>query len=474
MNEERNELYSLIRNISVQHSYDEYTTNMLLATIPTMIEYYGEQYKDHILSVITEVPIVFVEKPAEMLSAMQAVSQPNVVDIDEQSVASEADVNMASGGYFSEPVLRQINGKFELDGTKRAVVVKKHDKDVRLTMSTLVHELSHAIKSFNMEYELSSTESGVPILTRRSGLNQEKQMLEFRDGTIIKTNIYRKSVGLEEGNNSSDEEHIMNKIIGQELNGLPLEVQTLVKACGSEVYKTGGYILEKVIAEELKEQLKCDLIKDSIEGTHSLEDAFEERIGSGRFDEFGTILDKKTKNFYQSMRRSPVDMDFLDGKLVILGYTKEFLQLQAESFRIRMQINAVRNEISGIERRKDISPTLEQALLAKVAVPVETSSGKPFYKINSLDDKIETCVSEQTLVTCFSREDGSFDFERFLDIDNPYSENSWQNLGMIVQEREVDGKIQRMVCTEMDIQHLVDVQKEKRSKAPNNGEIDDI
>ena len=128
-----------------------------------------------------------------------------------------------------------------------------------------------------------------------------------------------------------------------------------------------------------------------------------------------------------------------------------------------------------IVQEKAISSPIEEAINEGLIERVNSPREITFYTIkNYFKENGQTSMSEQTILEYFTRDDGTFDSEKLDDICNPFSETTWQSLGLIVQEREVDGVIQRMVYTEMDRQHSLHARPKAKSKEQCDGEIGDI
>ena len=103
-------------------------------------------------------------------------------------------------------------GNYEIGDVKGIVAFNDNNYNDKVEKSTMIHELCHAIKSANGEYEINGD-----ILINRSGLIEKYYKLSIdENGTVTKSLMKETGVGMEEGFTSLQQEKISRKVFDDE------------------------------------------------------------------------------------------------------------------------------------------------------------------------------------------------------------------------------------------------------------------
>lgn len=206
-------------------------------------------------------------------------------------MVKEGELKRASGVYQSTPCFSISENEVELKGRDRTIGIKQWPDSMRIEeLVTFVHELGHAIKGHEKEFELQNNEKGEQILVERSGLAYNTYKVTLQQGMVVMEVLDERNLGLEEGINTLDEEEIINNILfrkEQDTHLLPENCRDYlekVKTKGEkEPYKVTGYVLQKVFSERIMYDLglKKAIKKDQLEGKNTIEAKYNERFEDG-------------------------------------------------------------------------------------------------------------------------------------------------------------------------------------------------
>ncbi len=193
-----------IENIIKQFNYDETLANFLRELYPEFINYLGKDKEPIIYEALLNTPIVLCN------NVYTALKKANLLDTDDSSLVSNADLKRASGVYQSTPIVKYNpeTNTYYISEIKRLVAINAQDFTSEFSKTTLIHELSHLIKSYYEECTITND-----ILTIRSGLITIIEKLTVENGHVKKTLISEQSIGLEEGLTSLMEEEIGKKLV---------------------------------------------------------------------------------------------------------------------------------------------------------------------------------------------------------------------------------------------------------------------
>lgn len=175
----------LLNILRTRYNYDDQMLKFLGELIPTMIEYFGEEYKDNIVSTFIETPIIITKK-----------------GIAKEIGDDTSNFLFVGGVYWYD--INTLNNKPEKCGKviiNDTIINPFSFNDVN-KVGVLVHELCHMVKS-----GLIINNDGT--LTHYVGLSQDY-------GKLINNEFEEQSVnnadGLEEALNAIDETMIMAKM----------------------------------------------------------------------------------------------------------------------------------------------------------------------------------------------------------------------------------------------------------------------
>lgn len=178
-------------------NYPQYLSLLLNKIFDSLVEYYGKENKDQIFASFYNTEVI--------------VSDGNIYDdlikegfeVDKYSIIQPEILKKSLGNYYSEPVLIHTSNGYDIKRVNRVVIILKNENKKEFLI-TLIHELSHMVKSFPHEFEINGNR-----LLRRSGLIKREEELTY-DGSIHIHLATEKGIGLEEGLNTLEEEEIMN------------------------------------------------------------------------------------------------------------------------------------------------------------------------------------------------------------------------------------------------------------------------
>lgn len=198
----------LIREIGKSKGYDDKLCNTLEKIIPAMIMHYGEEYRDLIFKVLEETTITMC-KPSE--NVYDTLNKLETIEEDE-SIVGIQDVKIAAGVSSTIPRISCKDGEFSIDKLERHIVLAFGDIESKAQIRTLVHEFSHALKSYENSHYIKDD-----IYYSRSGFIEIFERLSLdENGKVVRTLISEKNVGMEEGFNSLDDSIITSIITGED------------------------------------------------------------------------------------------------------------------------------------------------------------------------------------------------------------------------------------------------------------------
>lgn len=259
---------NIVRQIAQSKGYDDKLCNTLEKIISAAIMYYGEEYKDLILEVLSQTTITMCnsnENVYDVLNKLEAIKE-------DESIVSIQNIKMSAGVSTTIPQISYKDGEFVIDKLERHIVLAFGDIESKTQIRTLAHEFFHALKSYQNSHYIKDN-----IYYSRSGFIEifEKLSLD-ENNNVIRTLIKEKNVGMEEGFNSLDDSIVTSIITKEEKR--------------YESYKGPAIIAEEADdllghkSERIKAQLTGDIesYKELYNGT-SNENLFEEQ--SSNLDE---------------------------------------------------------------------------------------------------------------------------------------------------------------------------------------------
>lgn len=268
-----------LESIISEKAYSENIASMLRLSFPIMIEYYGHEYKDILFHTLKEITIEMPQDETNMYDIVQKYTPSNIEKRAQIGAVKEGELKRASGVHFSNPHFEIVNGKPVLSGKSEVIAIKGNSSSLN-TLATFVHELSHAFKSNQNGVKLFQDKDGNQILVTRSGLSVIYSKVSVEDKTIILEDIKEQNIGLEEGINAYDENHIMNQILSKPISEIPNSCQKLRNSLtlpdSKSKYASSGYVQETVCANKLltKCNLESFIRQDQFFGTNHCEQKY--------------------------------------------------------------------------------------------------------------------------------------------------------------------------------------------------------
>lgn len=176
----------LLNKLKLKYNYNDDLLDFLRILIPTMIEYFGTEYKNNIISSFLQTPIIISKK-----------------SIGDEVGDDDTSLLFAGGAYCYEIIVEnkkpKISGKVVIPSSTIKPFNFKNLKDV----GRLVHELCHMVKcGLTINYDKN-------IIINHVGLVQTTGIITNNEFLEQTSNDAR---GLEEALNAIDETMIMQKI----------------------------------------------------------------------------------------------------------------------------------------------------------------------------------------------------------------------------------------------------------------------
>ena len=183
--------------IQKKHNYDDQFMIILKAILENMINYYGEEYTDKILSTFIDTPIEFVSSNEKILEFTKSLGIKKDYTIPQMAKAGFEE-------YF------QLDDDGNIQRIPFILVRFSQSEDDKVKqLGILVHEMCHAV----MNYGKSTIEENKIIC--RTGIIEEEIDIT-PDGLKDKREfIHGKNVQIEEGFNEYDARCITRMITGQ-------------------------------------------------------------------------------------------------------------------------------------------------------------------------------------------------------------------------------------------------------------------
>ncbi|MBE6140703.1 MAG: hypothetical protein E7172_04115 [Firmicutes bacterium] len=244
-------------NIIKKFNYDQQLATFLENLYQELLIYYGEEKKSIIYETLLNTQIVSTKNCYNYLYSNGYI----------QDDENEEMYKVVTGTYFSEPKIEyDFDSKsFKIIDLSRIIVIKNLDLQHEYIKASLIHEIVHAIKSYNKGYEIVGD-----TLIRRVGLNESAIRLYLENNIVKGNDLFDLGIGLEEGTTSIAEEELMRKMF-------------------NENYRVSGYQVINQITKTLIEALS---LEESIKNAQFYKNKDELSIDSEIFEKINKILDK--------------------------------------------------------------------------------------------------------------------------------------------------------------------------------------
>lgn len=186
-----------LEELKEKYKYDEDLIGVLKKIIPATIQHFGKNNEQIILDAISRCEIHF-QREGESIKEYLLGFFPDK--------AIERIPTIATAFYESMPIINNGN----ISSKRLIYITSKVSGSLQneTTISHLVHEIGHLIKSFYNEYAIVNGK-----IQKRSGISTST--IRKDDKTKKYVEEEEKNVGLEEAINCYDEEKIMSLILGR-------------------------------------------------------------------------------------------------------------------------------------------------------------------------------------------------------------------------------------------------------------------
>ena len=234
-----------------KYNYNDKTINALSKIIPSLIEYYGLNYKDMILAAIESCEII----PCNSKQTISKIKKENNLSIKNGvSDIASIEIKGSESAYISDAsiVYEEESNKFYISEIKRVIATSHtYNYDSPKGLEVLTYALVKLIKSYQDEFLIEEN-----ILTKRIGLELEKRHIVKDNENIYLNLISHEGHGLEEGFNIYDTSEIVSLVL-------------------KDNYKCYDYDSIYAIARILKENFKLKEIINKAELTGITDDLYK-------------------------------------------------------------------------------------------------------------------------------------------------------------------------------------------------------
>ena len=192
-----------------KYQYEENFAETIAIMADSIVEHYGEEYETLVTDAIMSCKyIISGTKDNKYENAYETLKRENMLDDTKgERLLDPESLKLTAGIYQSLPRLSHKDGKYNIDGIDRIIILSKNfDLDNQLFIGTMIHETCHLIKSFIKGYELEGNK-----LYERCGLCETEYDLSIENGKVAKTIVSEKGYGIDEGVNTHDEFSIMRE-----------------------------------------------------------------------------------------------------------------------------------------------------------------------------------------------------------------------------------------------------------------------
>ena len=178
-----NELLNFLKS---KYNYDDELLSFLRSLIPIMIEYFGEEYRDKIISSFLETPIIITKNT-----------------IGKEIGDDNSGLLLAGGAFCPEVAVEDNSPKILGKVVIPTSAIKLFNFNDPKCVGNLVHELCHMVKS-NLTINVDEN-----ILVYYCGLSQTKGIIDNNEFSVQSSN---NALALEEAINAIDETIITQKL----------------------------------------------------------------------------------------------------------------------------------------------------------------------------------------------------------------------------------------------------------------------
>lgn len=223
-----------VNSIIEKYGYNEELASNLRNIYPYLVSYFKDEQA--VFNALNNIPIVFCEDLYDCL-----VEHDMLGAIDEGAVASPDVIRDAFGGYITNPQFsyNSEDGSFSLKESRQMIAL--NTKTITDFEPTLIHEVCHAVKSYNNQYKVDGN-----IATEYSGLARRNYSLSVENGVVKRNLIDEPGIGFEEALNEMAEERIYSTISKKEYVS---DNYKITKDIAKRIFNYGIEDIENIIFE---------------------------------------------------------------------------------------------------------------------------------------------------------------------------------------------------------------------------------
>ena len=241
-----------------KYNYDNKTIKALSLVIPSVINYYGEEYEETILNSIFNCEII----PCKKNETIQGIlNKRKLTSFTGSSFCIDIDRKRAESVYIPniKIIYNEENNTYEIKKIDR-IIVTSHtfNYDSLKGLEILTHVICHLVKSYKNEIVIDEN-----IVTIRSGLSYEKRKIINDGSNIFLELIEDYGKALEEGFNLYDSEVIVSSIYSDKYKCYDYDSVYTVATILKEKYHLQNEINEYEIEgdiEGFKKKYNADII----------------------------------------------------------------------------------------------------------------------------------------------------------------------------------------------------------------------
>ncbi len=280
-------LFDYKERLKGKYNYSDEFAELIAITADTLIENYGIENEETILSALENCKFIIPSKKkgpkGSTLNTYESTSDvlekegmlKEHIKID---FAIKRSDNKSQWIFCTVPVIEYTGGEYKCTDVKNAVVLPPNfNVNSFGSIGTLTHEADHVVKTFNNFYNIEGDK-----ITERSGLKTCEYKLEYTEGVVRQNLVKKMGYGLEEALTVYDELSIMRRAY-------------------DDSYDVQAYAFQRVVAGFLLEDFGLgDIIKHAqVTGEITeLKNIFDEYMPGG-YEEFLKTLDESMDMEYE-------------------------------------------------------------------------------------------------------------------------------------------------------------------------------
>lgn len=197
---------SFFSKLRDKFNYDDKTMKALYMIVPALIEYYGKDYEEIILSSIYDCEII----PCNSHDTISKVlNKHKLTPLVGGTMVSDVDLKRSESVYCPNVKVSydKDSNKYNIDKTDRVIITSHtYNYDSLKGIEILTHALCHLVKSYNNEFEIEEN-----VLNIRNGIGYEKRKIIYGDDISLEL-MEEYGKGFEEGLTLYDTEKIVSLI----------------------------------------------------------------------------------------------------------------------------------------------------------------------------------------------------------------------------------------------------------------------